>query len=211
MDLSELEYDDIRKIEKMKENDSEVVYNDRKNILYKALISDEYLVIDDTKEVKEWFNYKFYKPTEKFINASIDKVLMDLVGYDKVTILKKKVISINDVPYDFEDVFKVLVDSNGYFNHIDIGDGVFRRALDMHGFTIGSGTNGHYSSGTKKLAMYTNSNRDYEVIEILTGKTKEENNKIIEEASKEKEFNTKHETARKYGYIVSRDCCKKLV
>jgi len=217
MDISELSFGAIRKIERMKEDalekssHVEVVYKSRKNRVFNALISDGYLVLDTERETKEYFDYLFYKATDKLLGASIDKILMDLVGHDKDYILKNKVISITDVPYDFEDVFEALTDSDGYFDKVDIGNGVFRQALDMHGFTVGAGVNGHYSSGTSKLATFSKSNRDYEVVETLTGKTQEENDLILTNAHKQEELHQMHKIAKKYGYIVSTDSGRELV
>ena len=211
MDLSELSFSAIKKIERMKEdaleksNHTEVVYKSRKNTLYNALISDGYLELDTERETKDYFDYKFYMSTDKLKTSSVDKILMDLVGHDKDYILKNKVISITDVPWDFEDCFESLCSADGYFDKVDIGDGKFRRVLDMHGFTSGAGTNGHYSAGTEKLSMYCKANREDEIIELITGKTKEENATILSNDEKTKEINAMFETAEKYGYAVMTD------
>lgn len=211
MNLSELSFSAIKKIERMKEdaleksNHTEVVYKSRKNTLYNALISDGYLELDTERETKDYFDYKFYMSTDKLKIASVDKILMDLVGHDKDYILKNKVISIIDVPWDYEDCFESLCSADGYFDKVDIGDGKFRRVLDMHGFTSGAGTNGHYSAGTEKLSMYCKANREDEIIELITGKTKAENDIILVNDEKTKEIKAMHETANKYNFTILTD------
>lgn len=208
MDISELGFSAIKKIERMKENSiedskhSEVIYKSRKNTLYKALIADGYLVLDTVNTTKDYMDYDFYLGTDKLKSASIDKILMDLVGHDKDYILKNKVISITDVPWDFEDCIESLCSADGYFDKVDIGDGDFRKALDMHGFTTGAGVNGHYSCGTEKLSKFYKADEEYKVIEIITGKTKAENDEILKNDEKTTAIKTMKETANLYGYIV---------
>jgi len=211
MDLSELSFSAIKKIERMKEDalekssHTEVVYKSRKNILYNALISDGYLELDTERETKEYMDYNFYKATDKLLSASVDKILMDLVGHGKDYIMKNKVISITDVPWDFEECFESLCSADGYFDKVDIGDGNFRKALDMHGFTTGAGVNGHYSAGTEKLSKFCKADDEYKVIEILTGKTKEDNDIVLAADEKTKEIKVMFETAEKYGFNVLSD------
>ena len=212
MDISELGFGAINTIERIKKdlldidnNNAVVIYKNRKNIMYKALMKDGYLVLDTVNVTESYAGYDFYNPTEKMKNASIDKILMDLVGYDKETVLKKKVISITDVPYDYEDVFEALNSADGYFDRVDIGNGDWRRALDMHGFTYGAGANGAYSSGSEKLSEFCKNDNEYGVIEILTGKTKEENAEILANDLKAAEIKKMFSLAEKYGYEILTD------
>lgn len=210
MDLSELSFSTIKKLERMKEDANErldhveVVYKSRKNILYNVLISEDYLVLDADRETKELFGYAYYNATDKLLGTSVDKILMDIVGHDKAYILKNKVISITDVPNDYESCFEALDDADGYFDKVDIGNGKFRKALDMHGFTIGTGTNGIYSSGTEKLSRFCSSYNDYQVIEILTGKSKEENDRILLNVIETSEIKKIFDVAEEHGYEVSK-------
>lgn len=208
MDITELDFSDIKTLEHLKvaikdSNYRVVVYKIRVSPLYEALISDEYLVIDETYMTADYINYDFYIPTIKMMRTSIDKILIDLVGYDKNYILKNKVISITDVPYDYEEIFDVLCSTDGCFDKVDVGRGVFRQALTMHGFIESVGANGYYSSGTEKLKEFI-ANNSYSVIEILTGKSKDENDTILCENAMQKEIDTMYEIANKYGYSISK-------
>ena len=158
--------------------------------------------MDLDRPTKEYKNYKFYFATEKFTSISINEVIEDLTGKSIEQVMKEKVISITDIPYDYEDCFEALNESDGFIGKVDIGNGPFRQALDFHGFTSGAGANGVYSTGTNKLEKYTSSHDDYKVIEIITGKTQEENDKILAEDKVTNDIKLMKEIAEKYGYYV---------
>jgi hypothetical protein len=56
--------------------------------------------------------------------------------------------------------------------------------------------------GTDKLSHYLKNDLEYSVIEIITGKNKEQNNAIMAEDLKKTETLKMHETAKKYGFSI---------
>ena len=145
-----------------------VVYNTDK--FYSILIKKGYLIFKKEDELPEHIDkYKFYRLSDKFIESTDAEILKDLTGKSIKKIMSKKVISIKKIPYDFPNILAELNDCDGY---VDIGNGLFRKALDFHGFTSGAGVNGHYSTGTDKLKAKIK-DREYSfVIETITGKSK---------------------------------------
>jgi hypothetical protein len=164
MDISELEFNTITRLEYMKrvaaEEDGQIViYYSNDNAIQENMLELGYLTRNGVDKLDEHIDhYEFLATTDKLNNASIDKILMDLIGYDANKFLKLKVVSIIDIPGNYEDLFNDLCEMNKSNDFTDIGSGDFRKALDMHGFTEGAGVNGHYSYGSDKLVDYCSKN-----------------------------------------------------
>lgn len=164
------------------------------------LIENGYLVFNNDDILASHIdNYKFYRLTDKFKNSCPYDILEALTGKEYIDIMKEKVVSILDIPYDWASALESLRDVDGYFDKVDLGyESKFKGILKFHKLTHGAGTNGHYDAGTDKLNGLT----DDAVLQIITGKTRKENKAILKEDSKTQAIKLMFETADKYGYEV---------
>jgi len=173
----------------------------------KDSFSKELIAFDmlELVEVCENVGYDMYKVTESFNKLSNEEVLQLVTGYTISDILEKKVISILDIPWNYEELFEELDECDGYFDKVDMDSDIFKNALEFHGFTESVGANGYYSVGTGKLSLFIENEKADKVIEILTGKTKEENDKIVEDDLKTKDIAQMRAIALKYGFNILTD------
>ncbi len=212
MEVSEIPFDVWEKFDylsrTLKDQDQRVVVYTHDKFLH-ILIDNGYLEFNEDDLLPTHIDhYKFYRLTDKFKNNCHYDILEALTGKEYIKIKKEKVISIVDIPGDWEEALEALRDVSGYMDKVDLGsESKFQGILKFHGFTHGAGTNGHYDAGSDKL----DDTSDEDVLAIITGKNKKENDKIISEHFKMQEIHKMNETARKYGYIVSSDCGRELV
>ena len=173
-----------------------------KDSFSKALITYGML---ELVEVCENVGYDMYKVTESFNKLSNEEVLQLVTDHTISDILEKKVISILDIPWNYEALFRELDECDGYFDKVDMDSGNFKDALEFYGFIRSAGANGYYSTGTEKLSSFVENDSAYEVIEIITGETKEENDKIIADDIKTKDIAQMKAIASKYGFTILTD------
>lgn len=142
--------------------------------------------------------YNFYTATPLFGHTRDAQILEKLCGKPIKSIMAGKVISVDSIPDDFEDMIEALEETDGYFDKVDLCDSKLGGILRFHGYTTGAGANGHYHAGTEKL-KHTNIEK---IIEDITGLDATAFEQAKENSVKRNEIKLMKELADKYEYIV---------
>lgn len=170
----------------------------------RELIKQGYLIFDKDSE-EDITPYKFYRISNKLLNLTDKEILEDLTGVGFKHIMSEKVISISKIPLTYKQALNALNDGDGFINLINTDAYELGNILEFHGFVEQTGINGITYDGTDKLANFIKDKGYYSIIEVITGKTRNENEKSINKKNKDIAIEKMMYIADLYGYSVSKN------
>lgn len=168
---------------------------------------------EEDKQAEHITHYKFYRLSDKYLNSDIEDILKDITGCSLNEIMRKKVISACKMPFfDYRYIFDYIVEGDwGELEDYERDYPDFVQILNFHGFTEGS-CEFEFSPATERLRKYVKEKNYDRVIEIITGKSRAENEAILKFEADKKNIENMRELAEMYDYVlVKKDISNSLL